>query len=164
MNRGTVWTSLAVATATLGIMVYAGLEALTFTEASMWFPEFVAIVGGLCSVAIIVKDVVTLVRRRPAKVGAADSAGGSTVDPDESGVDLSVLRSVAYWLAWMVALALIIVFAGAFVGMPVWLFVFLRFACRQRLLFSIVGAVATTAILFLITNALDFYVPQGIFE
>ncbi|WP_291408735.1 hypothetical protein [Actinophytocola sp.] len=169
MKPGTVWTSLVVAALTLGVMVYAGLEALTFNEASMWFPAFVSIVGVICSVAIIVKDVVTLVRRRLAPVAAA---GGSTVEPDtpvtgpaddDEATDLAVLRSVAYWLGWMVGLALVIVLIGAFVGMPIWLFCVLRFAGRQSVLFSIIGTVAATAILFLVTNTLDFYVPQGLF-
>lgn len=179
MKAGTVWTSLGVAVLTLGIMTYAGLEALTFNEASMWFPAFVSIVGVLCSVAIIVKDVVTLVRRKPATV-AAESAVESTVESgmesvvesaepigglvdDDEVIDLAVLRSVAYWLGWMVGLALVIVFIGTFIGMPIWLFCFLRFAGRQSVLFSVIGTVAATAILFLVTNTLDFYLPQGFF-
>ncbi|MGH7607933.1 MAG: hypothetical protein ACREME_11395 [Gemmatimonadales bacterium] len=162
-RTGTTWTSLAVAALTLAVMGYAFLQARTFADASMWFPSFVSLVGMVCSLAIIVKDVVTLVRRRPAK--APGTAPGET--PGETSgeeVDAAVLRSVVYWLGWMVALALIIVFIGAFLGVPVWLFCFLRFAARQTIRYSVIGALATTALLFLVTNMLDFYVPQGFFE
>ncbi|TDV57747.1 hypothetical protein [Actinophytocola oryzae] len=179
MNRGTVWTSLAVASLTLVIMVYAGLDALTFSEASMWFPAFVAIVGAVCALSVIVKDVVTLVRRRPvaapasvpAEVGEptsappADDVPSAAAEPvdDDERVDGAVLRQVAYWLGWMVGLGVLVMVIGGFIGMTVWLLCFLRLASRQSWLFSVIGAFAAAVVLFVITNALDFYVPQGIF-
>ncbi|GAA0988399.1 hypothetical protein GCM10009555_069930 [Acrocarpospora macrocephala] len=142
--------SLAVAALTLVVMVYAGYEARGFRDASMWFPTLVAILGTITALVIIVMDLRTLRRDHPEEDG-------------EERVDAGTLRAFALWMGWFAGLLVLLVALGGVIGVPIWLFAFLRFGSRLSLSFSLGGAVVTTALLLLLSATLDFHLPPGPF-
>lgn len=177
MNVARARVSLVVALVAIVVMGYACLQAQTFVASSMWFPTLVSLIGIAAAAGIAVKDAATLVRSRrqtavavaePERPAAeethddpADDAPVPGVGEQMSTVDRSSLGELAYWTAWMAAFVAAVVVAGGLLGAPIWVFCFLRFAARSSLRFSLIGAVATAAVLVVAVVALDFAMPEG---
>lgn len=174
----------------IGILLlcaFGAVYSLQFKAVSMWFPFFAGTAGAVISVLVIVFDVIGdrrhgIDRDGPREdvdeldeladaVEAASGVPGAAVDVETGALPAvgrsdseprDILLGFAKYLAWFVAFVALFLLFGVLIAVPVWLFTFIRLAARESWLRAVIGAVAMTALIFLLAAFLALAMPHGV--
>lgn len=128
------------------LFTFAWIEALTFTRLAQFFPLYISLAGSTLSLVYFLKTLVEYKKETTA---------------EERAEHILILRPLRY-IAWVIGYLLLIYVFGFLISTAVFLFVFLIYESRMKVMGSLLSMAITLVVVTYLSAAINIEWPVSL--
>lgn len=128
------------------LFTYATIEALTFSRLAQFFPLYISGAGAVLSFLFLIKVIIDHIKN---------------ADPEERAERILILKPLKY-IGWILAYLLLIYVFGMLIATTVFLFVFLIFESKMKVLPSVLAVGVMLVLITYLSAAINIAWPTSL--